>query len=190
MTEKERFADLIGTVTPLKTPLLAEGFGRQAKILQRRRIEAQRIRQAADIRETLAVNLAHIPEGRFRALAAGRLPLATATSLAVELGPAAGALPAFACLREDLLTSIARGLGQLLGELVAHPAKTTEALLLRLREESCTLGKRVEVNCGGDRRVTGVALDILPDTALLVKTDAGEELPITAGDVGVLPMGP
>ena len=76
MTEKECFADLIGTVTPLKTPLLAEGFGRQAKILQRRRIEAQRIRQAADIRETLAVNLAHIPEGRFRALAAGRLPLA------------------------------------------------------------------------------------------------------------------
>ncbi len=121
---------------------------------------------------------------------AERLPLATATSLAVELGPAAGALPAFACLREDLLTSIARGLGQLLGELVAHPAKTTEALLLRLREESCTLGKRVEVNCGGDRRVTGVALDILPDTALLVRTDAGEELPITAGDVGVLPMGP
>jgi len=103
---------------------------------------------------------------------------------------AAGALPAFACLREDLLTSIARGLGQLLGEFAAHPAKTTEALLLRLREESCTLGKRVEVNCGGDRRVTGVALDILPDTALLVKTDAGEELPITAGDVGVLPMGP
>ncbi|MFC2338847.1 MAG: biotin--[acetyl-CoA-carboxylase] ligase [Olsenella sp.] len=121
---------------------------------------------------------------------AERLPLATAISLAVELGPAAGALPAFACLREDLLTSIARGLGQLLGELVAHPAKTTEALLLRLREESCTLGKRVEVNCGGDRRVTGVALDILPDTALLVKTDAGKELPITAGDVGVLPMGP
>ena len=121
---------------------------------------------------------------------AERLPLTTATSLAVELGSAAGALPAFACLREDLLTSIARGLGQLLGELVAHPAKTTEALLLRLREESCTLGKRVEVNCGGDRRVTGVALDILPDTALLVKTDAGEELPITAGDVGVLPMGP
>ena len=121
---------------------------------------------------------------------AERLPLATATSLAVELGPAAGALPAFAYLREDLLTSIARGLGQLLGELVAHPAKTTEALLLRLREESCTLGKRVEVNCGGDRRVTGVALDILPDTALLVKTDAGEELPITAGDVGVLPMRP
>lgn len=121
---------------------------------------------------------------------AERLPLATATSLAVELGPAAGALPAFAYLREDLLTSIARGLGQLLGELVAHPAKTTEALLLRLREESCTLGKRVEVNCGGDRRVTGVALDILPGTALLVRSDAGEELPITAGDVGVLPMGP
>ena len=121
---------------------------------------------------------------------AERLPLATATSLAVELGPAAGALPAFAYLREDLLTSIARGLGQLLGELVAHPAKTTEALLLRLREESCTLGKRVEVNCGGDRRVTGVALDILPDTALLVRSDTGEELPITAGDVGVLPMGP
>lgn len=121
---------------------------------------------------------------------AERLPLATATSLAVELGPAAGALPAFAYLREDLLTSIARGLGQLLGEFAAHPAKTTEALLLRLREESCTLGKRVEVNCGGDRRVTGVALDILPDTALFVRTDAGEELPITAGDVGVLPMGP
>ena len=121
---------------------------------------------------------------------AERLPLTTATSLAVELGPAAGALPAFACLREDLLTSIARELGQLLGRLAAHPTKTTEALLLRLREESCTLGRRVEVSCGGDRRVTGVALDILPDTALLVRSDAGEELPITAGDVGVLPMGP
>ena len=76
MTEKERFADLVGTVTPLKTPPLAEGFGRQAKILQRRRIEAQRVRHAADIRETLSVNLAHIPDIRFRALGAGRLPLA------------------------------------------------------------------------------------------------------------------
>lgn len=76
MTEKERFADLIGTVTPLQTPPMAEDLGRQAKILQRRRIEAQRIRHAADIRETLSVNLAHIPEGRFHALCAGRLPLA------------------------------------------------------------------------------------------------------------------
>ena len=76
MTEKERFADLIGTVTPLETPPRAEGFGRRTKILQRRRIEAQRVRHAADIRETLAVNLAQIPDARFRALCAGRLPLA------------------------------------------------------------------------------------------------------------------
>jgi len=47
MTEKERFADLVGIVTPLKTPPQAEDFGKQAKILQRRRIEAQRIRHAA-----------------------------------------------------------------------------------------------------------------------------------------------
>ena len=76
MTEKERFADLVGAVTPLKTPPQAEDFGKQAKILQRRRIEAQRVRHAADIRETLSVNLAQIPDARFRALCAGRLPLA------------------------------------------------------------------------------------------------------------------
>ena len=76
MTEKERFADLIGAVTPLQTPPLVEGFGRRSKILQRRRIEAQRVRHAADIRETLSVNLAQIPDARFRALCAGRLPLA------------------------------------------------------------------------------------------------------------------
>ena len=75
MTEKERFADLVGAVTPLKTPPPAEDFGKQAKILQRRRIEAQRIRHSADPQETRH-NLAAIPDARFHALCAGRLPVA------------------------------------------------------------------------------------------------------------------
>ena len=75
MTEKERFADLVGAVTPLKTPPQAEDFGKQAKILQRRRIEAQRIRHSADPQETRH-NLAAIPDARFHALCAGRLPVA------------------------------------------------------------------------------------------------------------------
>ena len=75
MTEKERFADLVGIVTPLKTPPQAEDFGKQAKILQRRRIEAQRIRHATAPQETRH-NLAAIPDARFHALCAGRLPVA------------------------------------------------------------------------------------------------------------------
>ena len=75
MTEKERFADLVGIVTPLKTPPQAEDFGKQAKILQRRRIEAQRIRHATAPQEARH-NLAAIPDARFHALCAGRLPVA------------------------------------------------------------------------------------------------------------------
>jgi len=75
MTKKERFADLIGAVTPLKTPPQAEDFGKQAKILQRRRIEAQRIRHDITPQDT-RYNLAAIPDARFAALCAGRLPVA------------------------------------------------------------------------------------------------------------------
>ncbi|MDO4642474.1 MAG: Smr/MutS family protein [Cardiobacteriaceae bacterium] len=75
MTKKESFADLIGRVTPLQTPLQNENFGKHLKILQRRRIDAQRIRHVENTQEEQH-NLTHIPAPRFHALCRGKLPIA------------------------------------------------------------------------------------------------------------------
>ncbi len=115
-----------------------------------------------------------------------QLPLLTATSLSAWLRGAVGELPAFDDLRACLVGEIARELGDFLGQLAELGQAATDQFLPRLREVSYTLGKRVEVRRTDGSKVTGVAQDILSDTALLVRTDAGEGVVVTSGDVGVL----
>ncbi len=59
-----------------------------------------------------------------------------------------------------------------------------EAILSIYRQYSITLGRRVRV-IGSTETFEAQALDILPDGALMVRTDEGTILPIHAGDVSV-----
>lgn len=58
-------------------------------------------------------------------------------------------------------------------------------VLAAWREESITLGQQVKV-CGFENSFTGIAMDIDPDGALLVKTTQGIER-VLAGDVSIRP---
>ena len=62
--------------------------------------------------------------------------------------------------------------------------ESIEAILSIYRKYSITLGRRVRV-IGLTETFEAQALDILPDGALLVKTDAGQLMPVHAGDVSV-----
>lgn len=81
--------------------------------------------------------------------------------------------------REELLVAHLRGLETMLAQLGTDEGR--EALLLRYRHLSCTLGRmvRVELSSGA---LTGQASDLTPDGHLLVEL-AGELVPIAAGDV-------
>jgi BirA family transcriptional regulator, biotin operon repressor / biotin---[acetyl-CoA-carboxylase] ligase len=59
------------------------------------------------------------------------------------------------------------------------------SLLARWRARSYTLHRRVTIT-QPERSITGVAVDLDDDGALLVRVDSGEVLTIIAGDVGVL----
>lgn len=57
------------------------------------------------------------------------------------------------------------------------------------KERSVTLGKEIRANLAG-REVSGLAYDLGPNGALLVRTDAGEQLTLTGGEVSIrLPDG-
>jgi BirA family transcriptional regulator, biotin operon repressor / biotin---[acetyl-CoA-carboxylase] ligase len=78
-----------------------------------------------------------------------------------------------------LLVAHLRGLEAILGALTTDEGR--EALLLRYRHLSCTLGRNVRVDLGAGA-LTGFATDLSPEGHLLVEL-AGELVPISAGDV-------
>jgi BirA family transcriptional regulator, biotin operon repressor / biotin---[acetyl-CoA-carboxylase] ligase len=81
--------------------------------------------------------------------------------------------------REELLVAHLLGLEQILERLGNDEGR--EALLLRYRHLSCTLGRQVRVELGSGA-LTGHATDLTPDGHLLVEL-AGELVPVAAGDV-------
>jgi BirA family transcriptional regulator, biotin operon repressor / biotin---[acetyl-CoA-carboxylase] ligase len=81
--------------------------------------------------------------------------------------------------REELLVAYLRGLEQILGEL--DTAEGQEALVMRYRHLSSTLGRMVRVELGSGS-LTGHATDLSPEGHLLVEL-AGEVMHISAGDV-------
>ena len=113
---------------------------------------------------------------------AERLPLETATSLAVQVG----GLPHFSVLRDALVEGIADRLGAMLWQLATRRAEACDAFLTRAKAASYTLGRRVEVHRTDGTSVRGRAVDIRHDTALVVELDDGSRTVVTAGDVGVL----
>jgi len=81
--------------------------------------------------------------------------------------------------REDLLVAVLRGLDPILGALEGPGG--AEALLLRYRHLSATIGQRVRVELGAGA-LEGVALDVADDGHLLVAVDS-EAVRVAAGDV-------
>ena len=81
--------------------------------------------------------------------------------------------------REELLVAHLLGFEQILAALGAPGGP--EALLMRYRHLSATLGQMVRVELGSGA-LTGFATDLTPEGHLLVEL-AGELVPISAGDV-------
>jgi BirA family transcriptional regulator, biotin operon repressor / biotin---[acetyl-CoA-carboxylase] ligase len=81
--------------------------------------------------------------------------------------------------REALLVAHLRGLEALLAPL--HTVEGRDALLLRYRHLSCTLGREVRIELGSGA-FTGQAVDLDADGHLLVEL-AGDLVPVAAGDV-------
>lgn len=81
--------------------------------------------------------------------------------------------------REELLVAHLAGFDQILTALAAPDGP--DALLLRYRHLSATLGTMVRVELGSGA-LTGFATDLTPEGHLLVEL-AGELVPIAAGDV-------
>ncbi len=81
--------------------------------------------------------------------------------------------------REELLAAHLLGLEQLVEPLAT--AEGREALLVRYRHLSATLGRRVRVDLGSGS-LTGQAVDLDPEGHLLVELE-GDIVPVAAGDV-------
>lgn len=103
------------------------------------------------------------------ALGPDELPVPTATSLALEAGPTD---------REALLAQI---LVHLRGRVAQWRAEDP-ALAGDYRQACASIGRLVDVQLPGDRRVHGTVTGIDQDGQLVVDTD-GNSLTVTAGDV-------
>ncbi|GAA1350928.1 biotin--[acetyl-CoA-carboxylase] ligase [Falsarthrobacter nasiphocae] len=106
-----------------------------------------------------------------------QLPVATATSLAVELGAAAHAVLDDASeLAADLVAGI----------LAAAQAAMSAGDLGPVEAVMDTLGRRVRAELVADdpsRDVTGTAVGLDPSGGLMLRTDSGELVTVHAGDV-------
>ncbi|WP_344899338.1 biotin--[acetyl-CoA-carboxylase] ligase [Actinomadura meridiana] len=103
------------------------------------------------------------------------LPVATATSLAIEGAPLTDRAP--------LLRAILRGFETWYREWTALDGDPQSSGLRPAYKELCaTLGRRVRVELPGDERVEGTARDV-DDTGRLVVSGPGGDIAISAGDV-------
>ena len=99
-----------------------------------------------------------------------------------ELADIAGSLGNTDCRRVDLIAACVRELRALL----ALPA---EVWLPEYRAYSCTLGTSVCILRDGAAVAEGIAEDIRPDGALLLRQPDGSLLPIASGEVSVRDRG-
>ena len=99
-----------------------------------------------------------------------------------ELADIAGSLGNTDCRRVDLIAACVRELRALL----ALPA---EVWLPEYRAYSCTLGTSVCILRDGAAVAEGIAEDIRPDGALLLRQPDGSLLPIASGEVSVRDLG-
>ncbi|RCV54332.1 biotin--[acetyl-CoA-carboxylase] ligase [Marinitenerispora sediminis] len=113
----------------------------------------------------------------------GELPVPTATSLALE-----GAAHAD---RDPLLRAVLRGFAERYRTWL-DGGGDAEATGLAAEYRACctTLGRAVRVDLPGDRRTEGTATGVDADGRLTVRTAAGEDAVLSAGDVvHVRPVG-
>ncbi len=101
----------------------------------------------------------------------GELPVPHAASLAT--------LGAAHLDRAVVLDSLVKHVADEVGSAEADP----DAMVAQIAAVTCTLGRAVVVERPGENTLTGVATGLGADGSLLVRTSAGEEVPVLAGDV-------
>ena len=102
------------------------------------------------------------------------LPVETATSLALEMGSAVDRAP--------LLLAMLRAIGPLYLDWAAAGG-SAEAVAPAYRALCDTLAREVQVTLPGDQLLAGTAVAVDDDGRLVVRTKAGDEHALTAGDV-------
>lgn len=120
------------------------------------------------------------------------LPVPTAQSLAGAIGvaPGAEAAPRPVLDREELLVAVLTHLTALVGSWRAAGGDVAAAGLGDDVAAACTtLGRPVRVELPGGTALHGTAVGLAPDGALLVRDDAGDVVPVRAGDVRHLRSG-
>lgn len=95
-----------------------------------------------------------------------------------ELDGIAGSLGNTDCPRAELIAACVR-------ELQAILAAPADAWLNEYRAHSCTIGHSVRILRNGEPVAQGIAEDVRPDGALLLRMADGTLLPITSGEVSV-----
>lgn len=95
-----------------------------------------------------------------------------------ELDGIAGSLGNTDCPRAELIAACVRELS----DVLSSPA---DAWLREYRAHSCTIGQSVRILRNGEILAQGIAEDVRPDGALLLRTEDGTRLPITSGEVSV-----
>ncbi|MDA0567601.1 biotin--[acetyl-CoA-carboxylase] ligase [Streptomonospora sp. S1-112] len=104
------------------------------------------------------------------------LPVETATSLALCGAPGAD--------RDALLRALLEEFARRYTDWTAAGGDAEAAGLAREYRRHCrTIGRDVRVHLPGDRRVEGRAAGVDAEGRLVVRTEAGEERPLSAGDV-------
>lgn len=111
------------------------------------------------------------------------LPIDLATSLQLQYAP----LPAYAQLRDELVSIITQHLREEICAFTSNPDAAIPELLHRVERVSWTLGKQVKAHLADERELLGRALSINADASLTILRHDGSRQRVTTADVGVLP---
>ncbi len=110
------------------------------------------------------------------------------TRIATSLHRHVPGLPAYPVLRNELAQLIAQRLRVDVQHYCDGAQSSIPRFAKRVTALSCTVGRRVSAELPGGTRITGTAIAIRPDAALEIRTDDGDTVSVTAGDVGLIPQ--
>lgn len=113
---------------------------------------------------------------------ADRLPIATATSLQMNVGP----LPGIEALRDGIISRFVESLRGRLEAFVASPLVQAGRLRSEMRHVCWMMGREVDAQLIDGSAVRGVVVALNDDASISVRTPEGEVRALLASEVGLL----